>query len=768
MIKKFILPIFLITPLILMLTGCVTPPKIEESGLERDIMPECRAQPCSIDLPQNLANFNLGTPTSGVLTESDYNLSDTIDLTQGAIYDSAGIDVGYSEGTINFLKNHYGDELVDLGITRAWADGWTGKGVTVAVFDTGIDSNHDDLKNQIVGLKCLTVCLDKGEAMVDQHGHGTHVAGIIAAELNEVGTTGVAPDAKLLIGKMGDKDGRVHLHELASMTSWAVDKGASVINLSSNYNVSTEYREALTEIEPGLFIVDNDAGDVNAEWGKYGFGNILKTGIHTSYVSAVGNSETILVAAAGNQALGFSTFPAQYAALEEEDGSHLLGGKILVVGAYDMLTNEIASFSNKAGTTCYKINEIGGCDQKFRVKDYYIMAPGMYMASTKAGAGTTDVTLMSGTSMAAPIVTGAVALLKQKWPHIPGDITVKILLDTADKTIPNYDENIHGQGLLDVGEAITFQGEATIPIGSSDRSIGVSSTVSGATVSLANSGALNLGGMNLSALNKVMIIDNYHRDFYVDLNSPMGTMYAGGETERTSNGNMGIDLFSGYNKGVNINVYNNIDVKIGDGRSNFEDGELNFEVSKQINKNIKIGLFLESDTFLGNVANNYLMDINGSQTAYIEYTQKSELNNDLTVFYSAALGATDLNVDTSSQMKNASMLISNAVKLGSNIKLSENSEFGVVLSAPLAITSGQARYLIPSSVSEDGAINYTDVGSSLIQNNREYSFGMYYNLRKIIKGSSNVAFKLYSEQRINASHGQYNEVNAGISMSAKF
>ena len=59
---------------------------------------------------------------------------------------------------------------------------------------------------------------------------------------------------------------------------------------------------------------------------------------------------------------------------------------------------------------------------------------------------------LGGTSMAAPAVTGAVGIVHQMWPHMTGANLTKLLLNTANKDIPNYDENVHGQGLLDLNE----------------------------------------------------------------------------------------------------------------------------------------------------------------------------------------------------------------------------------------------------------------------------------------------------------------------------
>ena len=88
---------------------------------------------------------------------------------------------------------------------------------------------------------------------------------------------------------------------------------------------------------------------------------------------------------------------------------------------------------------------------------------------------------MTGTSMAAPVVSAALALLRQNWPHLDGNQLASILLETADKFIPGYQEHIHGQGLLDMDRATQPVGETGFPLGVS---------VSEARVPMAGGGAM--------------------------------------------------------------------------------------------------------------------------------------------------------------------------------------------------------------------------------------------------------------------------------------
>ncbi len=118
------------------------------------------------------------------------------------------------------------------GVPEAWATGATGQGITIAIVDTGVDLKHPDLQNNIVpGYNALTNSTTLGKNQ-DNNGHGTHVAGIAAAELNGIGIVGVAYKANIMPIKAMDKDGEGYDDAIAAGIVWAADHGAQIINLS--------------------------------------------------------------------------------------------------------------------------------------------------------------------------------------------------------------------------------------------------------------------------------------------------------------------------------------------------------------------------------------------------------------------------------------------------------------------------------------------------------------------------------------------------------
>ena len=122
------------------------------------------------------------------------------------------------------------------GINRIDAElaNGTGLGITVCVVDTGIDKDHPDLQANIVGgrnfvAKGTTVDSTKWD---DDNGHGTHVAGTIAALDNTIGVVGVAPSASLLAAKVLNRQGSGYLSDVIAGVDYCVQNGAKVVSMS--------------------------------------------------------------------------------------------------------------------------------------------------------------------------------------------------------------------------------------------------------------------------------------------------------------------------------------------------------------------------------------------------------------------------------------------------------------------------------------------------------------------------------------------------------
>jgi subtilisin family serine protease len=132
---------------------------------------------------------------------------------------SAGIGLGASSQTIP-----YG--ITMIGAPLVWPK-TRGAGAVVAVLDTGISMYHPDRGNVLKSISFVS-----GEGVEDGDGHGTHTSGTIAAADNDIGVVGVAPEADLLIAKVLDNTGTGQTSWLISGIEWAVQNGANVISMS--------------------------------------------------------------------------------------------------------------------------------------------------------------------------------------------------------------------------------------------------------------------------------------------------------------------------------------------------------------------------------------------------------------------------------------------------------------------------------------------------------------------------------------------------------
>jgi subtilisin family serine protease len=687
------------------------------------------------------------TDTITILTEAEYlartdvSLYDTDTYREAVWKMNSRINEWY---TTEVLSKNYGNHLELVGAPTAWSRGYTGEGSTVAILDTGIDVDHAEFTDSILDTKCFTRSCEKGYESINdlnRYSHGTHVAGIVGANLDGEGTTGVAYDADLLIAKTAYDSGYFDFSVADEAIAWAVGNGADVINISANYNFDNTYINSLVEITPGVYESTDTRGRKGITYDKYGYAGLLDSKhYYKNIVESMKGHEAVLVLAAGNQGADVAGQPG-FIALNSE-----VGDRVLIVGNYDNRKENIARSSNKAGTVCYDVATDGTCKNTRLISDRYLLAPGQYVASTSNDG---EYITNSGTSMATPIVSGAVAIVHQMWPHMTGENLSKLLLNTASKDITNYDVNVHGQGLLDLDEA-------TLPQGA----IGLVTTgrIDGHRVDVTKSGTIALnGGGHISALNSMMVVDDYDRDYYFDANRTIQVNDTR-TASPTSSAMHGFtpDYYIGYNGGSIIPLTNaGTHIAVNDNNNNIS-------IVQQWNK-LTVGLVNEQDSFLGNFADSELMRVNNSNTAYLGYTDSIDLYNGVNVFGSATLGATRLNVDNTSMLKSADTMMSNSATLG--VKQTEGgTTFGFVVSMPVSITSGSANFSIPNSVSIDGDVSNIDIDSSLKADRREIDLGLFYINR--ITNTSTLTANV--EMRNNYAGIDETNVTAGITYRLTF
>lgn len=308
--------------------------------------------------------------------------------------------VGEGDAGGAFAAAGWDTNLQQIKAPQAWQAKLTGKGFTVAVLDSGVDTAHPDLVNVVSQSKSFS-----GADTTDRVGHGTHVAGLIAGTgvLAPQQRRGVAYQAKILNGKVLDDTGAGFESSIIDGMQWAVEKKASVINMSLG----------------GAVLYQNDP-------------------ISVALDRLAATSNSLFVVAAGNDGAGTV-------------GSPGMAQRALTVGAVDA-KGDIAPFSS------YGVQYGTGVKPE-------LTAPGVKIVSDCSTAVTPQRCMgptmaMSGTSMATPQVAGSAVLVRQAHPTwTPAQVKAALVASA----VTNSSESVHSQGggLVDIPAAV---GQSVVPV----------------------------------------------------------------------------------------------------------------------------------------------------------------------------------------------------------------------------------------------------------------------------------------------------------------
>jgi subtilisin family serine protease len=663
--------------------------------------------------------------------------------------------LGYNSDPVFYQTEEFKLNIANSQINadKAYARGWTGKGVTVAVADTGYSLSNTDLQGQIIATRDYT-----NTNMDDTNGHGTHVLGTIVAKKNNEGIHGVAFDAKAIPIKIGTGPS-VDINAAASGFSWAADQGATIGNLSANSNYDPTFKKN---------IILNSDGTYRSTDSRYNYstGQFYNMQTPTPWKEAT-DKGMIIVNSAGNQGLAVPANPGYFATVTDANGNLLLGGKMLIVGAANQ-DGSITWYSNKSGHICQNYSvSTNTCSDRYKVSDFYIMASGGTI-STNINNGTS---YMEGTSMAAPVVAGGLALLQQMWPYMKAENTVQLVLKTANKNIPNYDVNINGQGLLDLDKATQPYGAVGIP--TTGRT-----TSSVSTIPISSSGG---SGSALSAIAKtgvisrVMIVDEFARDFYVNLTKGVTfkdkRKVSEVKTQQFGNNYLPFQQNLGnFETGGEFDVYNNI--KLGILTNSSAKGDWSsyltksLDLSKEFKIRTNIGTLNELNTWLGNEGSGAL-SIGKNNLTYYSQLGLDYINKQDKWSIDFGRGFTKVNSEPNSLIKNFANIQTQTYKLGYENSLDETRSWGLTLSLPNYITKGSANLSVPYATTLDGEIIYTDIKAALKTSTPEKNIGLYYTDKAINELDWN--FRINTEYRNNiAGQEGKNGFGFGLYVDKKF
>ncbi|QWC56324.1 S8 family serine peptidase [Erythrobacter sp. 3-20A1M] len=370
---------------------------------------------------------------------------------------SGNVAMRSAEDDAEYRENYLAAELINA--LYALDNGWDGSGVLVGVLDEGVEETFElegqisNLSKDFGGIRDDGVLTPHESLGGDNSDHGTRVASIIAARNDGNGIQGIAPGASIVVLRSDVEN---------------IDTGTSTVGFNSH--------EALRYAgENGVLIVNRSIAKANPD---------ISNRLMQDAVNAYRQMGGLVVNAAGNTG---GANPNDAIDLTPENAEGWLFAVALDPNGPGY---ELASYSNRCGTAM----------------DRCVAGVGTSATTDVSG----NIVSFSGTSAAAPQVSGLAALILHKWPHLTGVDAGNVILATARDIGEAGVDPVFGHGLIDV-EAALSPINPTLSNGTTVSSLGSASLILPAAIGDGADGSL------AAAISDVTLVDAFGRDYQADL-----------------------------------------------------------------------------------------------------------------------------------------------------------------------------------------------------------------------------------------------------------
>tara|TARA_B110000027_G_C16120231_1_gene302422 strand:+ start:133 stop:2487 length:2355 start_codon:yes stop_codon:yes gene_type:complete len=708
--------------------------------------------------------------------------------------------------------------------STAYANGATGgTGVKIGFNDTGIMLQSDgDMGHQefgTVGSSNSRVVIANNSDVVrwdnipqDEDGHGTHVAGLIGADKDNVGMHGVAYNSTLYPIKTLTPRGSP-----ASVAGiWTVAWG---FYLADVYNVD---------------IINNSWGYPNSEIGvtcnsQSSCESALNTAEGYAYTyyyfqRMVTQQNAMMVWAAGND--GLSNPSALNGACIYDS---LVRENCVIVAALGV-DGKIATLNNT--NNVYSSNKCG------IAAAYCITAPGSVKSSYYSNSS--SYANLQGTSMAAPIVSGGLALIKQKFPSLSHAQVIDRLFATAIDHDIYSQSSIYGHGLMDLGAATSAIGTLQVlSTGSNlDTSFSNYSEMSSNTFSAGDSFNSSL---NFALKNKTMeVYDSHDRaNFSVYLSSFLNNDYIDkkysidnhlnnllladdyqqkkiskyGELSFNSRNNLNSSLFASFDKRINIGTNISANTFFNQSKKSFGvntplinnklfDNPYFYESKQNLSLSLN-GKYLSSELFTNDEATNFGYSINFQPTSrnYLDNDKYGDIEvsfgttfeknkilnsfstgvfntnelsstkfarlkynrsvDDLNLFANINFGSSEIKSNNNFYIRNTDSILTRSYALGliKNNFIEQNNKFAFIISQPQKVIDGHMKLTVPTSSNSDREVTYTDYNLNLASSATEINYDLFYIMKLNQENSLYFNFTHIDNPNHDASLNSHNNVS---------